>query len=381
MEIKKQVLNLSMNLNAPNTPQILNQILKCPECFNIPEISKNYWGEYIYKCRNNHNESLELNELIEKCCVPEIYKCSFGNETNLQDKYLLFNFCFKCKKIICSERNCQKTHEEQCDEKNNFIPCKNLVSLCYEHGEKLSFYCPKCDINICEKCEGHEEYNIKFMNKMKIEEKEIKLYDFKIQATNNYLNYIEKKVNDFKKEWKEYFESSFKYFEENIKYFFEKNRNQAKLIQNILNTYKIKGNISIENYKNIKIFCKIPELKFNLPYGINEKKDYIENFANTFLIDDEHIGKKKDKGKKCKKSKEPEQIKIANDETISLSLNKLNELFEISKIEKEENIRKAIEYILNDYLSKNSVFSNDYHWYEKIIEDNCWEIINYLVNI
>ena len=92
---------------------------------------------------------------------------------------------------------------------------------------------------------------------MKIEEKEIKLYDFKIQATNNYLNYIEKKVNDFKKEWKEYFESSFKYFKEKIKTFFEKNRKQAKLIQNILNTYKIKGNISIENYKNIKSFCKI----------------------------------------------------------------------------------------------------------------------------
>jgi hypothetical protein len=212
-----------IDLSAPKTPQKNNKILKCPECFSIPEISKD-WGEYFkFKCRNNHySEDLELKDLLSKCSTSEIfYKCSYGNETNIQDKYLIFNFCFKCKKILCSEKKCQKNHENECGyDPESFIPCKYLNSLCYNHGEKLFFYCPKCDINICEQCQGHEEHNIKFMKKMKIDEKEIKLYNYKIEFTKNYLNYIEKKINDFKKEWREDFERNMKYLEERTKEFF-----------------------------------------------------------------------------------------------------------------------------------------------------------------
>ena len=56
------------------------------------------------------------------------------------------------------------------------------------------------------------------------------------------------------------------------------------MIQSILNTYKIKGNVCIENYKNIKNFCNIIELKFNLPYGIDEKRQYIEEFTYNSII-------------------------------------------------------------------------------------------------
>ena len=57
------------------------------------------------------------------------------------------------------------------------------------------------------------------MNKMKIEEKTIKLYSYKIEFSNDYLNYIEKEINNFKKEWKDYFERSMKYLDEKIKEF------------------------------------------------------------------------------------------------------------------------------------------------------------------
>ena len=260
----------SENLNAPKTPQNPDRILKCPECFNIPQIKEDYDGDYKYNCRNNHNESLELNELLDKCSTLEVsYKCSYGNETNLQNKYLFFHFCPKCKKIFCSEKKCQIAHEKECKQEiENLIPCKYLSSLCYEHGEKLLFYCPECEINICEKCKGHEEHNIKLMIEMKIDEKEIKLYNYKIEFTQNYLDYIEKKINIFKEEWREDFERTARYFDEKVKNFLDKNRTQIKLIKSILNTYKIKGNICIENYKNIKNFCQIPEFKFNLPYGI-----------------------------------------------------------------------------------------------------------------
>ena len=68
-------------------------------------------------------------------------------------------------------------------------------------------------------------------------------------------------------------------------------------------------------------------------------------------------------------------------ETVSKVLEQLNNLFEINKVEKEEKIIKAIEYVLNDYLSKNSVYSNDIYWYKRILNDIVWGIINYLPNL
>ena len=59
----------------------------------------------------------------------------------------------------------------------------------------------------------------------------------------------------------------------------------------------------------------------------------------------------------------------------------LNELFEINKIEKEEKIQKSIEYVFNNYLSKNNVYDSNIYWYKNIINDVIWEIINYLPNL
>jgi hypothetical protein len=117
---------------------------------------------------------------------------------------------------------------------------------------------------------------------MKIEEKKLKLYYYKIEFTNHYLNYIEKEINNFKKEWKDNFERSMKILDEKVKKFLGINREQIKLILSILNTYKKRGNISIENYKNIKAFCDIPEFKFILPDEIKEKKNLLKIFQIIF---------------------------------------------------------------------------------------------------
>ena len=372
-----------LNLSAPTTPQLSLKILKCPECFNIPAILENYDGYYEFKCRNEHSDSLELKELLNKCSTSnKFYKCSYGKESSLQNEFLFFYFCFKCKKVICTEKKCQKEHKNECgQDSDKFILCKNLNTLCYEHGEKLFFYCPKCDINVCEKCEGHEEHNIKFMNQMKIDEKEIKLYNYKIEFCKNYINYIEKEINQFKKDWREDFEKKMKYFEENEKFFLEKNRTQIELIETILNTYKIKGNICIENYKNIKNFCKINEFKFRLPYDINEKKKYIDNFFYNYIINEKGREKKIPHGIKSGKALKFFQIKNADEELVSKVLVELNNLFEINKIEKEEKIRKGIKYVLNDYLSKNEMFGDNCNWCKEIIYNNIWDIINYLPNL
>ena len=173
-----------------------------------------------------------------------------------------------------------------------------------------------------------------------------------------------------------------KIFWRKSKTFLEKNRTQIELIENILNTYKIKGNVCIENNKNIKNFCKINEFKFKLPYGINEQKEYIENFFRNYIINERERGKKcKEDRKKKKNEDKVSQIKNADQELITKVLEKLNNLFEINKIEKEEIIKKGIEYILNDNLSKNAIYSDNYHWYEEIIYNNIWDLINYLPNL
>lgn len=52
----------------------------------------------------------------------------------------MFFLCFKCKKIICSEKNWQKAHRNECSEElDNLINCKDLSSLCNEHGKRNFF--------------------------------------------------------------------------------------------------------------------------------------------------------------------------------------------------------------------------------------------------
>ena len=54
---KVTLSNESNNLSAPNIPQQLCKILKCPECYNIPQIFEKYNGYYTLKCRNAHEKS------------------------------------------------------------------------------------------------------------------------------------------------------------------------------------------------------------------------------------------------------------------------------------------------------------------------------------
>ena len=44
------------------------------------------------------------------------------------------------------------------------------------------------------------------MNQMKIDEKDIQLYTYKIEFTKNYLKYIEKQINKFKNDLRDDFE-------------------------------------------------------------------------------------------------------------------------------------------------------------------------------
>ena len=126
--------NANFQVNNLNS-KACDTFLKCPQCYKIPEISYNYWNYYNYKCSNNHEEESESNNPSDKCTTSKILiKCSYGNETNTENNYLLFNLCYKCKKIICSEKNGQKAHRSEFSEDLEYlINCKDLSSLYYEH--------------------------------------------------------------------------------------------------------------------------------------------------------------------------------------------------------------------------------------------------------
>ena len=75
MESKNNSNSEQNNLNAPDIPKIRYVFLKYPSCYKIPEISATYRNNYNYKCKNNHTEDLELNELLNKCTTyKELYK-------------------------------------------------------------------------------------------------------------------------------------------------------------------------------------------------------------------------------------------------------------------------------------------------------------------
>ena len=76
-----------------------------------------------------------------------------------------------------------------------------------------------------------------------------------------------------------------------------------------------------------------------------------------------------------------ERIKNIDEKTISLILDKLNELYDINKIEEEFKIKKSIEHVSNEYLTKNEIYKDNDYWYKNIIIEYFWEIIDDLINI
>ena len=76
-----------------------------------------------------------------------------------------------------------------------------------------------------------------------------------------------------------------------------------------------------------------------------------------------------------------ERIKNIDEKTISLILDKLNELYDINKIEEEFKIKKSIENVSNEYLTKNEIYKDNDNWYKNIIIEYFWEIIDDLINI
>ena len=135
------ILKIKMKSKEFYTSKESLEILRCPECDNIPFISPRFVEDKIlirYVCSNNHKGDKEFSQFKTQSTNHSIFlrKCEECNlEPEKSEK--IFSFCTfeKCKKILCNK--CKKKHQAQ-----NHKTCslRNYDSTCLIHNhEFISF--------------------------------------------------------------------------------------------------------------------------------------------------------------------------------------------------------------------------------------------------
>jgi len=129
------------------------EILRCPECDNIPFISPRFIEDKIlisYTCSNNHKGDKELSQFKTQSANHSIFlrKCEECNlEPEKSEK--IFSFCTfeKCKKILCNK--CKKNHQAQ-----NHKTCslRKYDSTCLIHNHEFISFCKTCQKHFCILC-------------------------------------------------------------------------------------------------------------------------------------------------------------------------------------------------------------------------------------
>ena len=165
------------------------EILRCPECDNIPLITPRFLKDKAlisYSCSNNHKGDKELSQFKIQSTNHSIFlrKCEECNlEPEKSEK--IFSYCTfeKCKKILCNK--CKKNHKIQ-----NHKTCslRNYDSTCLIHNHEFISFCKTCQKNICFVCKKeHSMHNI------------IELYHIIPQLNSDESNKFEKLNNEISK--------------------------------------------------------------------------------------------------------------------------------------------------------------------------------------
>lgn len=161
--------------------------LKCKQCNYPPEIIMNDNKNVIIscnKCNLYENEKIEnicnyssdwvANYIEISCSKRHKQKNLISNTNNL--KYIIdlvrsfffekakiehipsCKFCKTCNNFLCEE--CFINHQKK--KSHEFIELNNIkLNYCYKHNQKYTYYCHKCDLNICDIClKQHNKHNI-----------------------------------------------------------------------------------------------------------------------------------------------------------------------------------------------------------------------------
>ena len=260
-----------------------------------------------------------FDESLENVC-----KCTLCNKFILE-KSIIPNYCYTCKKIICSDCINNNKHEK---EHQNIFNYNELNKKCLIHSNgknDADFYCPICKNNYCQECIEKEEFDHAKEHTFKEIElsKEVKENIKKINNINS-LQIIkkEKLLKELKR-----LNTLINFYDFLVK---EKNKNI-----HLLNDYKENSNIININNENEKYFD-------------------IEDYINKENI------KEMDKVKN-NKNEEKKEKKIENKEKIEKKIeeNKQNEIKEEAKIEKNIEENKQNEIKEEEKIEKGNEKSNE----------------------
>ena len=265
------------------------KILNCENFHNLRKLNYDIYEQFnIFDTKDDSFEHLE--ELLKS--YSDLLKCGqCGNNrlymTPPEDK---LSFCFACGINICPE--CMNTHEPS--HKDKIFPLEDKNYYCIKHAKKFISYCIDCNCNICEDCKSSHPDN------------EHETYDFdKIKPSQDDVKEFSKKVEEHKKQLKNFISSTKEFFNKMIttaeayinsyiliestliKRFKEDKKMNFQLIRNLSNE-KIFDNVLFNDLENPPRIGKDPYYDPNNPF---EKI----KFLNSLYSKINEIKKKEDK--------------------------------------------------------------------------------------
>ncbi len=144
-------------------------------------------------------------------------------------------------------------------------------NYCFFHNEKMISYCHDCQMNVCEKCNNHNNHDL-------IKMEDLFLSNEKIDKLNKTINQAELTIERFVEKTKE----KIKCLEKSLENFREMNLKEISLTRELLKLYEMKKQKNELNFHyiyNIENF-----IKFNFPFQLPEEKIPITDLI-TYLND------------------------------------------------------------------------------------------------
>ena len=322
--------NKFMKVNEIDEKQIINNIskskinlMKCIKCNLIYNISiSEFSNSIIFYCNNCKSE--EKFELLNFEKSFRCYECK-----NQITENNLINYCFQCKKNICSD--CSKVHSKKCNSKSN-IYANNLIDLFCNIHNKINYnYCIDCKTNICIDCEL--ESHIFHKTKIFEEKKIIDLIDAQKKNLRNEKFYYDK----IKVYIKDCISSLNQYFEKLILY----KEKEMKIKEEMIKEFELfrYDNILFENIKKLK-FGSFGTVFYNYKDNFDKKLNTIFEFLKEPL--------KIKKKKLCKE----ENLKGPFDNLEQLGINQSMNLSETDKdIQEVTDIASLQSYMDKNYFA------------------------------
>ena len=264
--------NISENSNSTYSKSEISEInvMRCPNCFQIPFISIDNSKEtpyLIFNCQNNHKVKENFKSLYEKSKQFQIdtIKCVCERENDISKIF----YCTKCFGFYC-ERELHSLKEN-----HYLIPVLKMDYVCYDknHNETpVFYYCKDDNKNICNYCiqEGHKDHNFeKFINL----KREIDNFENDINNARNALFNLKRNVHKFLTTLYELI----KEINRKFKSYLEIHEIEFNMLQDLINTYRLKETKKNFNYQIIYNIKNV--IKFNKIENIlnNDLIDYIKN--------------------------------------------------------------------------------------------------------